>query len=67
MNRTFAEMGNYKTASGYLGDLSFDDLEQLKEDGYIFDYSGFYNEKTRALLEEIFRQEIQAYEYNFPY
>ena len=50
-----------------LANASFDVLNQLREKGFRYEYSSFYDEHSRQLVASIFERELAYYQYTFPY
>ncbi len=50
-----------------LAGAPFDVLNRLRDEGFRFHYSSFYDESSRQLVASIFERELAYYEYSFPY
>lgn len=67
VNPTVALADERSVYDGFVGNANFTLLNKLKDAGSKFDYGSFYNEEILLKVSEIAREELDLYEYSFPY
>ena len=55
------------TYEGFLGDSKFGALDELKRDGFKFDYGSFYNDDIARQVTALVQEELDLYGYSFPF